>query len=41
LPSRELASLQQIIYGAAMVLLMIYRPSGIIGRSNVKDTWSK
>ncbi len=41
LPSRDLASLQQIIYGAAMVLLMIYRPSGLIGRANVKDTWSK
>jgi branched-chain amino acid transport system permease protein len=41
LPSRDIASLQQIIYGAAMVLLMIYRPSGLIGRSNVKDTWSK
>ena len=41
LPARELASLQQIIYGAAMVLLMIYRPSGLIGRANVKDTWSK
>jgi branched-chain amino acid transport system permease protein len=41
LPARDLASLQQIIYGAAMVLLMIYRPSGLIGRSNVKDTWGK
>ncbi len=41
LPSRDIASLQQIIYGAAMVLLMIYRPSGLIGRSNIKDTWSK
>jgi len=41
LPARELASLQQIIYGAAMVLLMIYRPSGLIGRANIKDTWSK
>jgi branched-chain amino acid transport system permease protein len=41
LPARELASLQQIIYGAAMVLLMVYRPSGIIGRANLKDTWSK
>jgi len=41
LPARELASLQQIIYGAAMVLLMIYRPSGLIGRANLKDTWSK
>jgi branched-chain amino acid transport system permease protein len=41
LPARDLASLQQIIYGAAMVLLMIYRPSGLIGRANVKDTWGK
>jgi branched-chain amino acid transport system permease protein len=41
LPARDIASLQQIIYGAAMVLLMIYRPSGLIGRSLVKDTWSK
>jgi len=41
LPARDLASLQQIIYGAAMVLLMIYRPSGLIGRANVKDTWSR
>jgi branched-chain amino acid transport system permease protein len=41
LPARDLASLQQIIYGAAMVLLMVYRPSGLIGRANVKDTWSK
>ena len=41
LPARELASLQQIIYGAAMVLLMIYRPSGLIGRANVKDTWTR
>jgi len=41
LPARELASLQQIIYGAAMVLLMVYRPSGLIGRANLKDTWSK
>src|SRR5215212_2523865 len=41
LPARELASMQQIIYGGAMVLLMIYRPSGIIGRANLKDTWSR
>jgi branched-chain amino acid transport system permease protein len=41
LPSRDLASLQQIIYGGAMVLLMIYWPSGLIGRANVKDTWGK
>jgi branched-chain amino acid transport system permease protein len=41
LPSRDIAALQQIIYGAAMVLLMIYRPSGLIGRALLKDTWSK
>jgi branched-chain amino acid transport system permease protein len=41
LPARDLASMQQIIYGGAMVLLMIYRPSGLLGRSNIKDTWSK
>jgi branched-chain amino acid transport system permease protein len=41
LPARDLASLQQIIYGAAMVLLMLYRPSGLVGRANVKDTWGK
>lgn len=41
LPSRELASLQQIIYGGAMVLLMIYWPSGLIGRTLKKETWSK
>jgi branched-chain amino acid transport system permease protein len=41
LPARDLASLQQIIYGAAMVLLMIYWPSGLIGRANIKDTWGK
>ena len=26
---------------AAMVLLMLYRPSGLLGRANIKDTWSK
>ena len=41
LPSRDIASLQQIIYGAAMVLLMIYRPSGLIGRSLKNETWAK
>jgi branched-chain amino acid transport system permease protein len=41
LPSRDIASLQQIIYGAAMVLLMIYWPSGLIGRTLKKETWSK
>ena len=32
LPARDLASMQQIIYGGAMVLLMIYRPSAAVGR---------
>lgn len=41
LPSRDIASLQQIIYGVAMVLLMIYWPSGLIGRRLKKETWSK
>ena len=41
LPARDIASLQQIIYGAAMVLLMIFRPSGLIGRPLPKETWSK
>jgi len=41
LPSRDIASLQQIIYGVAMVLLMIYWPSGLIGRTLQKETWSK
>lgn len=41
LPSRDIASLQQIIYGVAMVLLMIYWPSGLIGRTLKKETWSK
>jgi branched-chain amino acid transport system permease protein len=41
LPERDIASLQQIIYGSAMVLLMVYRPSGLIGRALLKDTWSK
>jgi branched-chain amino acid transport system permease protein len=39
LPARDLASLQQIIYGGAMVLLMIYWPQGLVGRANLKDTW--
>ncbi len=30
LPQTEIGSIQQIIYGAAMVLLMIYRPGGIV-----------
>lgn len=31
LPSTEVGSVQQIAYGAAMVLLMIFRPSGLVG----------
>lgn len=37
LPQTEIGSIQQIAYGTAMVLLMIYRPGGIVGsgaRSN-------
>ena len=41
LPSRDIASLQQIIYGLAMVLLMMFRPSGLAGRPLAKDSWSK
>ncbi|WP_144636465.1 branched-chain amino acid ABC transporter permease [Bordetella genomosp. 13] len=31
LPPQELGTLQQIIYGAVMVLLMMYRPGGLVG----------
>ncbi|SAI65839.1 ABC transporter permease [Bordetella ansorpii] len=31
LPPQELGTLQQIIYGAIMVLLMMYRPGGLVG----------
>jgi branched-chain amino acid transport system permease protein len=37
LPQTEIGAIQQIAYGVAMVLLMIFRPSGIVGsrkRSN-------
>ena len=33
LPQTEIGALQQIIYGAGMTLLMIFRPGGIVGRS--------
>lgn len=33
LPQTEVGSIQQIVYGLAMVLLMIYRPGGIVGSS--------
>lgn len=32
LPRTEIGSLQQIIYGLGMTLLMIFRPGGIVGR---------
>jgi branched-chain amino acid transport system permease protein len=31
LPATEIGSIQQIIYGLAMVLLMIFRPGGLWG----------
>lgn len=32
LPSTELGNIQQLIYGACMVVLMMFRPGGIVGR---------
>jgi branched-chain amino acid transport system permease protein len=38
LPQTEVGSIQQIVYGLAMVLLMIYRPGGLFGfREKPKD----
>jgi len=38
LPPTELGSIQQIIYGLAMVLLMMFRPGGLVGgRSKEKS----
>lgn len=37
LPQTEIGSIQQIAYGLAMVLLMIFRPGGIVGRSKKGD----
>jgi branched-chain amino acid transport system permease protein len=34
LPQTEIGSLQQIIYGLGMTLLMIFRPGGIVGRKS-------
>jgi len=31
IPPGELGTIQQIIYGAAMVILMMYRPGGVVG----------
>lgn len=36
LPSEELGTVQQMIYGAAMVLLMMFRPGGLVGRGKGK-----
>lgn len=36
LPRTEIGSLQQIIYGLGMTLLMIFRPGGIVGRRSGK-----
>lgn len=33
LPQTEIGSIQQILYGLGMALLMIFRPGGIVGRS--------
>jgi len=39
LPPAELGTVQQIIYGAAMVLLMVFRPGGLVGaRSKGRTT---
>lgn len=32
IPASQLGTIQQIIYGSAMVLLMMYRPGGLVGR---------
>ncbi|AWB34858.1 branched-chain amino acid ABC transporter permease [Orrella marina] len=38
IPPGELGTIQQIIYGAAMVILMMYRPGGLVGgRSKEKS----
>lgn len=37
LPSTEVGAIQQIAYGLAMVLLMIFRPGGLVGSSRAKE----
>ncbi len=37
LPSTEVGAIQQIAYGTAMVLLMIFRPGGLVGSSRHKE----
>lgn len=36
LPAEELGTVQQMIYGAAMVLLMMFRPGGLVGKRKGK-----
>jgi branched-chain amino acid transport system permease protein len=38
LPQTEIGAIQQIVYGLAMILLMIYRPGGIVGLATGKKT---
>jgi branched-chain amino acid transport system permease protein len=38
LPPTEIGAVQQIAYGATMVLLMIFRPGGLVGRGSGKGT---
>lgn len=38
LPQTEIGAIQQIAYGSAMVLLMIFRPSGIVGSRKRSNT---
>lgn len=39
IPPSELGTIQQIIYGSAMVILMMYRPGGVVGaRAKGKST---
>jgi branched-chain amino acid transport system permease protein len=35
-PSQNIGYLQQILYGVAMVVLMIYRPAGLLGKARAK-----
>jgi branched-chain amino acid transport system permease protein len=39
LPQTQIGAIQQMAYGLAMVLLMIFRPGGIVGvrRSRYKE----
>ncbi|MFI4986228.1 MAG: branched-chain amino acid ABC transporter permease [Alphaproteobacteria bacterium] len=37
LPPTEIGSLQQVIYGSLMVLLMIFRPGGLIGSRSLAE----